>query len=458
MSNFSKQSKLKPLLMIAMVLLMAWPAHAFNRETPVVQAVRKVGPAVVNISSEYVVHNQVSPFGGNPYFDNFFKDFFERRPQKQVSLGSGVIIDGKRGYILTNNHVIERATTVHVTLLDERQFEVRIVGTDPDSDLAVLQITSDSHLPAVAMGNSDDLMIGETIIAIGNPFGFSHTVTTGVISAVDRSIKTDDRVFHEFIQTDASINPGNSGGPLLNINGELIGINTAIYAKAQGIGFAIPIDKAKRIISDLIQYGHVIQAWIGLMVQDLDARMAGYFDLKDARGVVVSQVEEDSPADKAGIEAGDVILTLQKRKTGSTDEYRSAARGVSAGDPVNLELLRNGKPLAIKIDTRTYPEKRVPQLTWRRLGVEINPIDNSLRRQYRVMAKQGVVITKLRNGSFLAHVGVTPGDVILQMDDNVITSEKEFTTAMMKIRLKTSVLLLVQRADQIYYLTVRMAP
>jgi len=238
---------------------------AFNRKTPVVIAVSKVSPAVVNISSEYQLRNRPNPFGFDldPFFDNFFKDFFDPyvpRQQKRYSLGSGVIIDGKRGYILTNSHVVEKTTKIKITLKDGRQFDGHLVGADPDSDLAVVKIESDNPLPSIKMGNSDDLMIGETVIAIGNPFGFSHTVTTGVISALGRSIRTSDTIYRDFIQTDASINPGNSGGPLLNINGELIGINTAIYAKAQGIGFAIPINKARRIIKDLIRFGEVIHA------------------------------------------------------------------------------------------------------------------------------------------------------------------------------------------------------
>ncbi|MEJ2657453.1 MAG: trypsin-like peptidase domain-containing protein, partial [Desulfobacterales bacterium] len=236
------------------------------RESAVVKAIKRVSPAVVNISSEFEVRKRVNPFYGfglDPSFESFFKDFFDpgyEQKYKRTSMGSGVIIDGKRGFILTNKHVIIKSSTITVALKDGREFKAQVIGADPDSDLAVLRISPKGDLPAIEMGNSGNLMIGETVIAIGNPFGFSNTVTTGVISAVNRSIKVDDTFYHEFIQTDASINPGNSGGPLLNIYGELIGINTAIYAKAQGIGFAIPINKAKRIVSDLIKFGEVIPA------------------------------------------------------------------------------------------------------------------------------------------------------------------------------------------------------
>ena len=243
----------------------------------------------------------------DPMLDKFFRDFFapelERR-EKRTSLGSGVIIDGTRGLVLTNTHVVEKATTIRVALNDQREFEATIIGMDPDSDLAVLKIQSDQVLPAIQMGHSDDLMIGESVVAIGNPFGFSHTVTTGVVSSVNRSIKTADRVFHKFIQTDASINPGNSGGPLLNINGELIGINTAIYAQAQGIGFAIPINRAKRIISDLINFGEVVQAWIGMTVQALDSNLSNYLGVPGDVGLMVTAVETESPAATAGTPRG----------------------------------------------------------------------------------------------------------------------------------------------------------
>ncbi|MCJ7618200.1 MAG: trypsin-like peptidase domain-containing protein, partial [Desulfobacterales bacterium] len=222
----------KPIILYIIIIISVFFApfksygYEYKRENAVVRAARKVSPAVVNISSEFEVKKRSSPFSGfgmDPFFDSFFKDFFDpglERQQKRTSLGSGVIIDGKRGFILTNSHVITKTGTITVTLKDEREFIAKIVGADPDSDLAVLQITSKTPLPAIEMGSSEDIMIGETVIAIGNPFGFSNTVTTGVISAINRSIRAEDRVFHDFIQIDASINPGNSGGPLLNINGE----------------------------------------------------------------------------------------------------------------------------------------------------------------------------------------------------------------------------------------------
>jgi Do/DeqQ family serine protease len=333
--------------------LLPGTGESYSRESPIVKAVRRVSPAVVNISSEISARKQSNPFsrfGLNPFFDQFFRDFFdpyyEQRPQRNT-LGSGVIIDGKRGLIITNAHVIANAGSVKAVLQDEREFEAEIVGADPDYDLAVLRIQADSALPSIEMGSSDDLMIGETVIAIGNPFGFSHTVTTGVVSALNRSIRTDDRVYHEFIQIDASINPGNSGGPLLNINGELIGINTAIYAKAQGIGFAIPISKTKKIISDLIEHGEVVEAWIGITVQNMDAGLARYLDVPRNGGVIVKTVEPESPARNAGIREGDIIVAVENRRIASDDDYQTTMRGYSAGDSLTTRIWRDGKTIKI---------------------------------------------------------------------------------------------------------------
>jgi S1-C subfamily serine protease len=245
---------------------------------------------------------------------------------------------------------------------------------------------------------------------------------------------------------------------LLNINGELIGINTAIYAKAQGIGFAIPINKAKRIIADLIQYGHVIQAWVGVVVQDIDARLASYLQRQEAQGVIVTQVEEQSPAAKAGLREGDLILSLGRAKINSFDDYRAAERSISAGDVIQISYWRDGRAQRSDLRTTTYPEARAPQLAWRRLGVAVQTISPELRRRFRLSAKQGVVITDLRPGSYLHHIAVAPGDLILQMDDQTIADEQQFANAMIRGRLKSSMLMLIQRGPQVYHLTVRLSP
>jgi len=433
-----------------------------NRETPVVRAVRQVSPAVVNISSAFESRKQRSPFSGfgfDSFFEEFFKDFIDPRfetRREYTSLGSGVIIDGGRGLILTNSHVIQKASTIKVVLKDEREFEARIVGADPDSDLAVLKIETKEDLPAVEMGSSDDLMIGETVIAIGNPFGFSHTVTTGVISAVNRSIRSEERVFREFIQIDASINPGNSGGPLLNINGELIGINTAIYAKAQGIGFAIPINRARRIVADLIQYGEVKLAWIGLVVQNLDPRLSQYLKYPGAKGVMVGSVEDASPAQKAGFSEGDIIEGINDRKIKSSEEYLATTRSVAAGQTLDFEVWREGKTKRISVKTRLFPIELADGLAQRLMGITVSDLSDKAVGAYGIVARNGVVITALEPKSYLARIGARPGDVIRQMDDVTIEDKADFDKTIVKFRLKPTLVLLLQRAEQGYYITVQL--
>ncbi len=438
------------------------PVAAYDREGPIVKAVSRVGPAVVNISSVTSARKRSGPFSGygmNPFFDSFFKDFFdpflERQPERNT-LGSGVVIDGKRGLIITNAHVIANAGTIKVTLQDEREFEAEVVGADPDVDLAVLHIDSQTVLPEVQMGSSDDLMIGETVIAIGNPFGFSHTVTTGVISALDRSIRTDDRVFHEFIQIDASINPGNSGGPLLNINGELIGINSAIYAKAQGIGFAIPISKTRKIISDLIAHGEVIEPWIGLIVQNIDAGLARYLNTPVKSGVLVKSIEKDSPAEAAGAREGDIVVALNDRRIVSEDDFQSALRNQSVGDRLTLKINRKARPLNLTIVAGQFPIELAAALGYRLLGIRTEDVTPGNRAKYRLAADAGALITDIDPRSFLAQIGARNGDVVRRINEMPINTSKEFHAAIVKYRLKKSLVVLLQRGDQGYYITVEL--
>ncbi len=448
------------------VLPLIWPSRGRSsdalRETAVVRAVRKVSPVVVNISSEVAVHGRASPFSGmglDPSLENFFKDFFdpgfEQRYQR-ASLGSGVIIDGNRGFILTNNHVIQQTGTIAVVLKDGREFKAHVVGADPDSDLAVLRIAARPPLPDIKMGNSDDLMVGETVFAIGNPFGFSNTVTTGVISATNRSIRSEDMVYHDFIQTDASINPGNSGGPLLNINGELIGINTAIYAKAQGIGFAIPINKAKRIVADLIKFGEVVQAWIGLTVQGVDQRLSQYLQLKDIKGVLVKKVEETSPARTAGIQDGDVIVALGKHDILSENDYQMAMRRLAAGQIVDIKIWRRGKTSTVAVHAAVFPEELAMDLAFHMLGINVAGLTSKNRHIYQTFAEEGVLIVEIHRQSHLARIGARPGDVIRQVDEITINNIKDFKKAVIKCRHKSSLVIVLQRGRYLYNLSVKL--
>jgi len=433
-----------------------------RRETAVVKAVRKVSPVVVNISSELEVRQRVNPFSGfglDPSVESFFRDFFdpgyEQRHQR-TSLGSGVIIDGPRGFILTNNHVIQKSGIISVVLKDGREFKAQVVGADPRSDLAVLRISSQEPLPDIKMGNSDNLMIGETVFAIGNPFGFSNTVTTGVVSAINRSIRIEDTVYQDFIQTDASINPGNSGGPLLNVNGELIGINSAIYAKAQGIGFAIPINKAKRIVADLIRYGEVVLAWIGVTVQNVDERLAQYLNLADIKGVLVKKVDQGSPAQKAGIQDGDVIVSMGKRDLLSEEDYQTALKYYAAGQTIKINIWRNGKIRNVAVQAAVYPAERAMDLGYSLLGVNVANLSPKNRSAYRTLAQEGVLITEVHQQSYLARIGVRPGDVIRQIDDTTIINIKDFKKAVVKCRLKSSVVIVLQRGRYLYNISVKL--
>ena len=432
------------------------------RESAVVKAIRKVSPAVVNISSEFEVRKRANPFYGfgvDPSFESFFRDFFDpgfEQKYKRTSLGSGVIIDGKRGFILTNKHVIVKSSTITVTLKDGREFKAQIIGADPDSDLAVLRISSKGNLPAIEMGDSNNLMIGETVIAIGNPFGFSNTVTTGVISATNRSIKADDAFYHDFIQTDASINPGNSGGPLLNIYGELVGINTAIYAKAQGIGFAIPINKARRIVTDLIQYGEVIPAWIGVTVQDLDAELAQYLKATGIKGVLVKKTETSGPAFKAGIHTGDIIRSIGSRKILSQNDFNTAMSNISAGEAINITIWRDGKTRAVSVKSSSFPIELALDLAHNILGIRVKNISKKYRQTYKTHTQEGVLITDIIRNSYLARIGARPGDVIRQMDEITIKNINDFKKAIIKYRKKTSLVIVLQRQDQLYNITIRL--
>jgi serine protease Do len=415
------------------------------RRSPVVVAVEKVGPAVVNIST--VVQERISPFSaftGDDFFRDFFPDLFSGQ-YSYTSLGSGVIIDGEKGYVITNRHVVSRATEIKVMTSDEKEYVARILGSDPRSDLAVLKIETKEKLPEVKMGNSDDLMIGEPVIAIGNPFGLSHTVTTGVVSATERSLRTEERVYRGFIQTDASINPGNSGGPLLNIEGEFIGINTAIYQKAQGIGFAIPINKAKRIVKELLRSGEVRPPWLGIEVQELTPEMKAHFGLPTkSSGVLVNDIFPGSGAASVGIQRGDIILSVENIPARSLEEYRDAVGDMTSNDPLNLKVFRKGKQLTVTLQPSLFPPELALDLFYRRLGIRVgNPV-----------SKGGIAIKDVRKDSEAGRIGLRPGDVILQVNSSRVANMQDFNNVISHSHYLPSLNLLVQRGAYAYSLTL----
>lgn len=427
-----------------------------NRRTPIVKAVERVGASVVNINTEEVAPAARNPFrdSRNPFFDHFFKEFFPSRDNNRRSLGSGVIIHPE-GYILTNEHVVSKATIIKVTLIDKREFDARLVGADIKSDLAVIKIETNENLPHISLGRSDDLMIGETVIAIGNPFGLQHTVTTGIISALHRSIKGGgNRVYRGFIQLDASINPGNSGGPLLNIEGSLIGINTAIFKQAEGIGFAIPINKAKRIINDLIRYGKVRRGWLGVSVQSITKEMLSFFNIERVRGVVVTHIMERSPGARAGLKRGDVILSLENIEVNDKTDYSERVSTYPLGNTINMGILRGGKVESVSLKVSLLPASRVADYVKIWLGFTVNKIQQSLVRRYRLVTSQGVVVTSVTPNSVSDKIGVQSGDIIRQVNQVKIENEKDFRAAMVEVAGRDSVLILVQRGQNGYYVTL----
>ncbi|MBT3516564.1 MAG: Do family serine endopeptidase [Nitrospina sp.] len=427
-----------------------------NRRTPIVKAVERVGASVVNINTEEVAPAVRNPFrdSRNPFFDHFFKEFFPSRDNNRRSLGSGVIIHPE-GYILTNEHVVSKATIIKVTLIDKREFDARLVGADIKSDLAVIKIETNENLPHISLGRSDDLMIGETVIAIGNPFGLQHTVTTGIISALHRSIKGgENRVYRGFIQLDASINPGNSGGPLLNIEGSLIGINTAIFKQAEGIGFAIPINKAKRIINDLIRYGKVRRGWLGVSVQSITKEMLSFFNIERVRGVVVTRIMERSPGARAGLKRGDVILSLENIEVNDKTDYSERVSTYPLGNTINMGILRGGKVESVSLKVSLLPASRVADYVKIWLGFTVNKIQQSLVRRYRLVTSQGVVVTSVTPNSVSDKIGVQSGDIIRQVNQVKIENEKDFRAAMVEVAGRDSVLILVQRGQNGYYVTL----
>jgi serine protease Do len=467
-SIFSHKQTLSHFLRILIIVITLILIHSYtsaenlsdtlpSRETPVVLTVKKVGPAVVNINTERVLTERVNPFG-DPFLDRFFGDFFNVFPQrsyKQQSLGSGVIIDPE-GYIITNEHVILKTSEIHVTLADKREFKAKLIGADPKSDLAVIKIDAKEELPYVKMGTSDDLMIGETVIAIGNPFGLSHTVTTGVISALNRTVRIDEnRVYKDFIQTDASINPGNSGGPLMNIRGELIGINTAIYQEAEGIGFAIPINRAKRILDDLIHYGEVHKAWIGIFVQDLDQNLLKYFDLSRKEGVIVTNVLEGSPAEKAGIKQGDLIIKVAGQALESREDYISVISGYTSGDTIPLTINREGKTKEIVVAASDIPLEVAEKVALNWLGIRFREIGLRDALQLRIKDRRGVIVTEVVRMRAADKAGIRPGDIIRQVNNQIIEGEETFKKAIITATQQEGLLLMVQRGPYIYPVTLQ---
>jgi serine protease Do len=441
------------LLLLTGLLVAAYPIPStaagdpFLRRTATVEVVEKVGPSVVNITTERITQTQ-SPFGGrrsfDPFFDEFFQNFFEPRQRTVQSLGSGVVFD-REGHVLTNEHVIARADRVRVTLSDGREFDADLVGADPNNDLAVLAIRTEEKLPFTPPGSSDDLMVGEPVIAIGNPFGFSNSVTTGVISATNRSVNAESHTFHGLLQTDALINPGNSGGPLLNAEGKLIGINSAIYGGAQGIGFAIPIDVARRVIHELLLYGEVHPVWLGLEFQDLDPALREVMDLPNGlAGALVNRLHADGPAAKAGVKRGDIVASLDGRAVKNAQQLFEMLEGMTDGQRIELELYQRGAMRKVAVTAEELPASMVHSLSNRVLGLEL---ELSSKGEY-------FVIAGVRSGSAAESIGIRSGDLLLGINGVALGSDEDLRRAVARLRGRTRALVVVQRGPGRYHLTL----
>ncbi|MCB2187478.1 MAG: trypsin-like peptidase domain-containing protein [Deltaproteobacteria bacterium] len=442
-----------PVLALALALCLASvpPARAdrATRTTPVVRAVRSLSPAVVNISTTSV-QRMANPFqSGDEFLDRFFREFFRPVEREQRTLGSGLIVDGRRGLIITNRHVVGQATAIRVQLADRRVFQAQVAGSDPFGDLALLKVeVKGAPLPQARLAQTDDLMIGETVIAIGNPFGLQHTVTAGVVSAVDRQVPTDDdTTLSGLIQTDASINPGNSGGPLVNVDGEVVGINTAIIQRAQGIGFAIPVGRVRRVVEDITRYGQMRPLWLGLSLQDLDARLARHFDLPAASGgALIREVAGDSPGAAAGLKRGEVILGLAGHTLEDSSHYEAIMAGLEPDQPVELEIMpAKGQRTTLTVTPRAMTPEEADHLAWRRLGLRVADLSARTSRRYGLEKGAALEAAQVRPGSPADEAGLQPGDLLLALCGMPLNDPAAFPAEVARCRHRRQISLVVQR-------------
>ncbi|MEA2338314.1 MAG: serine protease Do [Thermoanaerobaculia bacterium] len=416
------------------------PSVSASRRTPIVTVAHDVGPAVVNIQTESTIRRREV----DPFFDPFGVFGGRDRSYTSQSLGSGFVWSGE-GIIVTNNHVVEGASRITVNFTDGTQLQAKLIGVDPDSDVAVLRVDA-KNLLAAPIGTSSDLMIGETVIAVGNPFGLSGTVTTGVVSALGRSVPSKEagRTFTDFIQTDASINPGNSGGPLLNIEGRVIGINTMIYANAQGIGFAIPVDRAKKVIQDILRYGQVHSAWIGAVTATITPEEARRTGLRASRGALVARVISGSPAQAAGLKPGDIITAVAGRPVDSREAFSTLTATIAANQPLALTVTRDGAAQSISVRPSEAPKDLGLRILWEIAGLRV--IDQN----------RSVVIDEVASGSKGENIGLARGDVIVGINGTEVSSVKDLNQALTQSSERSSVVLQVARGRYIYSLTFPM--
>jgi serine protease Do len=423
----------------------------------------KNGPAVVNI--DIVKMETQNPFLNDPMFGRFFGDQFKEYTKAipQKGTGSGFIINQK-GYIITNEHVVHNADKIKVTLSDGREFTGEVIGSDATSDMAIVKIKAD-NLPLVALGDSDKLRVGEIVVAIGNPYGLQQTVTMGVVSAKGRSIPTgiEGRVYKDFIQTDAAINPGNSGGPLLNTKGEVVGINTAIIPYAQGIGFAIPINIAKKNIDDLINFGKVIRSWLGVYIQEVTPEIAKQFNLTEAKGVLVGDVVKNSPAEKVGIKTGDIIKKVNNEEVNSPKELQDKIGNIEIGKEAKIEIVRNGETISFIVKISEMPtveeegsEPPKEKVFSVQTGLKVESVTTEIAKELGLPWVKGLVITEVVPGSSADDMGLQPGDIVLEANRTELSSVEEWEKVINKLKPEDTLLLLVFRNQHTYYVPIKV--
>ena len=392
---------------------------------------KRTTPAVVNIATSSTVHIQSNPLFNDPFFRHFFEQPSQPRQRKTQSLGSGVVVDKNKGYIITNNHVIDKADEITVTLSNGETYKAKLIGTDPDSDVAVIQIKAE-NLSAIPLANSEQLQVGDFAVAIGNPFGLGQTVTSGIISALERS-GLGIEGYENFIQTDASINPGNSGGALVNLRGELIGINTAIFSKSggsQGIGFAIPTNMANDIMQQLVKYGEVRRGRLGAQAQDLTPKLAEAFNITFRRGAVVSYVEKDSPADRAGLKTGDIVTELNGKPVRNADALRNSMGLLRIGQSVKMKVFRDNKVISLNAKVAEQ-DKQKESITGEKLHAQLNgTVLQNIQPSSKLYGRiEGVIISAVESGSPAARTGLRPGDIITSANRKNIKNIMELQAA-----------------------------